>query len=96
MMKSMKRKNKKTENERMIFNDRIYRFKFIDNSMEEMLDYGVTVNDIIEAFTEDEEQREYFEEVQDGSFATLSFSDANDFSIIIKKEGNILNVIKIY
>ncbi|MDU5082841.1 hypothetical protein [uncultured Tissierella sp.] len=82
--------------ERMIFNDILYRFEFLDETKKQMLLLGMTIEDIKDAFFNDEEQNEHFSGLSPDSCGTFVYSNTKDRTFVIKKDHTILNITNVW
>lgn len=81
---------------KMIFNEVEYEFKFLNNSKEVMENYGMTIEDVKTAFFEVEDQKEYFKMLDVEDSVNFTFDDLYDRTMVIEKEGNIIKILKVF
>ena len=82
------------KNERIIIKDKIYRFEFLDNTLDEMREAEMSLQDLKDAFLLDEEQKEFMEGLNGD--AEIVFADFNDVFFVASIEGNLIKIRKVY
>lgn len=81
---------------KMIFNEVEYEFKFLDDSKEVMEDYGMTIEDIKDAFLNVEEQNEHFSVLPLDSCCSFVYSNTKNHTFAIYKDHTTLNILKVW
>ncbi|WP_353096109.1 hypothetical protein [Tissierella praeacuta] len=81
---------------KMIFNEVEYEFKFLDDSKEVMESYGMTIEDIKDAFFNDEEQNEHFSGLSLDSCGSFVYSNTKNRTFVINKDHTTLNILKVW
>ncbi len=82
-------------NNKMIFNEVEYEFKFLNDSKEKMEYYGITIEDIKDAFFNDEEQNKHFSGLSQESCGSFVYTNTKDRTFVIDKDHNILKILSV-